>query len=88
VDLPGELTSFSTFSKQADILCMPELTFAMAEIRRSSLRSTAVRRGMEYEVASREWVNIAPLSPLRHLSFSQRRWISVSVDLGCFGYDG
>jgi hypothetical protein len=33
-------------------------------------------------------VTIAPLSPLWHLSFSQRYWISVSVDLGCFGYDG
>jgi hypothetical protein len=33
-------------------------------------------------------VNIAPLSPLRRLSFSRRRWISVSLDLGCFGYDG
>jgi hypothetical protein len=88
VDLPGELTSFSTLSKQANILCMPELIFTTAEIRRSSLRSKAVRRGMEYEEASREWVNIAPLSPLWCLSFSRRHWISVSVDLGCFGYDG
>jgi hypothetical protein len=32
-------------------------------------------------------VNIAPLSPLWHLSSLRRHWISVSVDLGCFGYD-
>jgi hypothetical protein len=88
VDLPGELTSFSTLSKWADILRMPELMFATAEIRQSSLPSKALGRGRQYEEASREWVNIALLSPLQRLSFSQRRWISVSVDLGCFGYDG
>jgi hypothetical protein len=88
VDLLGKLTSFSTFSKWADIVCMPELTFAMAEIRQLSLRFTALQQGMEYEVASREWVNIAPLSPLQRLSFSWRHWISMLVDLGCFGYDG
>jgi hypothetical protein len=60
----------------------------MADIRQSSLRSTAVQQGMEYEVVSREWVKIAPLSPLRHLLFSYRYWISLSLDLGCFGYDG
>jgi hypothetical protein len=87
VDLPGELTSFSTLSKRADILCMPELMFTTAEIRRSSLLSKALQRGIEYEEASREWVNIALLSPLQRLSFSRRHWISVSVDLGCFGYD-
>jgi hypothetical protein len=43
VDLLGKLTSFSTFSNWADILCMLELTFTMAEIRRSSLRSMAVQ---------------------------------------------
>jgi hypothetical protein len=87
VNLLGDLTSFSTLSKRADILCMPELMFAMAEITWSTLPSKALQRGMEYEEASREWVNIAPLSPLRCLSFSRRRWIPVLLDLGCFGYD-